>query len=66
MKTKPMARIEDWFIGPHDLLYGKVYGHHRFPDGTEITTSRVVRFDREKNQAITLNTEYILGEPRKK
>jgi len=62
-KSKPVARLEDWFVGPNDLLFGKVYGHPSIKDGEVIVTSRVVSWDKEKKQATTRNTNYILGKP---
>lgn len=62
---KQKARIEDWFVGHDDLLIGTVYGHPKLRDGSEVVTSRVVKWDSETKTAVTLNTEYTLGEPRK-
>lgn len=59
-KVKQSARLEEWFVGPHGL-YGKVFDHPSIPDGKIVQTSRVVTFDKEKNLAITKNTEYVLG-----
>jgi len=57
------ARLEQWKV-VQDFLVGKVYGHPSFPDGTEIITSRVARWDLEKQKARTVGrTEYTLGEP---
>lgn len=63
---KPQARLEDWFVGPHDLLYGKVYGHPKFKDGEAVVTSRVVTFDPATGTATTRNTNYLLGAPLEK
>jgi len=62
-ESKKSARLEEWFVGPDDLLFGKVYGHATIPDGEVVQTSRVVSFNPEKNEAITKNTHYILGKP---
>lgn len=61
-----MSRLENWYVGPDDRLFGQVYDDHRWPDGTEIVTSRVVEWDSETKTARTKNTGYILGEPLKK
>jgi hypothetical protein len=58
------ARLENWFVGCGDLLFGNVYGHPKWPDGTEVVTSRVVQWDKENNRAVTRNTQYVLGSPR--
>lgn len=60
---KQKARLENWFIGEDDLLYGTVYGHPLIKDGTEVSTSRVVSLNKETGEAETLNTHYILGKP---
>ena len=54
-------RLEEWFVGPNDLLYGKVYNDSRFKDGEVIVTSRVVELDTKTGVAKTKNTNYILG-----
>jgi len=67
-----MVRLEDWalfYVGgeytPPELLKrkltGKVYGHPRFEDGVEITTSSLIEFDVSKCLAVTKNTTYTLG-----
>lgn len=61
---KPTARIENWCVGDNDRLFGQVYDHPSFPDGTEVVTSRVVEWDSTRKRATTKNTNYILGEPR--
>jgi len=58
------ARLENWYVGANDLLYGEVYDHPKFNDGDPIVTSRVVRFDKETLQAVTMNTNYVLGKER--
>jgi hypothetical protein len=67
LKEKPKVRIENWYVGVYDILYGQVYGHTDswLPDGAFVQTSRMVTFDREKGYAITQNTNYILGRPRR-
>lgn len=61
--SKKSVFLTDWFVGPNDLLYGRVYGHPEIPDGEEVSTSRVVEFNKETNTAITKNTKYILLRP---
>lgn len=61
--NKPKARLENWFMGPNDLLYGNVYGHPSIPDGKEVITSRVVTLDKKSGIAMTKNTCYQLGNP---
>lgn len=60
---KKSARLENWYVGDYDLIYGEVYGHPNFTDGTFIRTSRVVSLDKINNKAETLNTMYELGKP---
>lgn len=62
---KPLAKLEDWFVGDNDQLIGIVFGHPKISDGTEIRTTRVVTWDKDNKRAITKNTEYVLGTPRK-
>ena len=44
-------------------LEGKIFDDElgRFPDGSEVTTSRIVKLDLSNMIAQTRNTEYILG-----
>lgn len=63
MSEKQKARLENWYVGPNDLLYGVVYGHPKISDGTPVSTSRVVSFNPETKKAETLNTHYELGNP---
>lgn len=56
-----LARLERWSIGENDCLYGHVYGHPNFADGTFVTTSRVVSYDPKWDKAVTKNTTYLLG-----
>lgn len=61
---KQRARIDKWWKSG-DVLVGMVSGH---PRQSEFLmdfqrTSRLVRFEPEKNEAETLNTIYELGEP---
>ena len=63
-KQKPQAKIENWFRGEYDLLYGEVYGHPKLPDGAFIRTSSVIKFDPNTKEAETLNTVYKLGKPK--
>jgi hypothetical protein len=64
---KQTARLEKWdvykTISGREGFYGRVFGHPRFPDGTFITTSTVVKLDMNTGIAETLNTIYTLGEP---
>ena len=67
--------IENWSFGAMNddgytapelwvmCLYGEVYGHPLRPDGTKVTTSRVVGIT-EDNLIKTLNRMYKLGEPK--
>lgn len=61
------ARLENWSLeeSPIDperrVLWGNVYGHPRFEDGTLVRTSRVVEANVEERWAKTLNTDYTLG-----
>lgn len=61
---KKSARLEDWYFTGTTLI-GKVYNHYKVSlvDGDPIITSEVVRFDKENNEAETLNTIYKLGKP---
>lgn len=75
MMKPERIRIEDWCIGtlggglaaPELLpasLFGKVYGHPRFPDGHEITTSSLVSLDVKAGTAETFSgSKYTLGKP---
>lgn len=60
------SRLENWYVGDGDVLYGQVFGDPRFSDGDPIRTSRVVEWDSEKRHAVTKNTRYILGKPLRK
>lgn len=60
---KQKARLENWYVGEADMLYGQAYGHPRFKDGESIRTSRVVKLDIKTGKATTINTEYELGSP---
>lgn len=66
--TKLTARLEQWHltkspISGNEILVGKIYedGAARFPDGMMITTSKLMRLDKKKKTAETLNTIYKLG-----
>lgn len=55
MENKPIVKIKDWsFFG--NRLTGKVVNHPRFDEGTEVTTSTIVRVE-------TRNTVYELLTP---
>ena len=68
-RKKRIVRIEDWAIadvfgGP--AINGKVYGHPRFPEGSQVTTSYVVDKDPKERIIITYSgTNYSLGKARK-
>lgn len=64
------ARLENWILcgrvvdyALHPVVQGKVYGHPRFEDGTEVTTSYVVDHDIKAGWVQSANTLYTLGEP---
>ncbi len=56
-------RLENWFVGHNDQIFGEVYDDPRFEDGTAIITTRVVTLDLESGVARTKNSNYILGTP---
>ncbi len=72
---KPEVVIDNWSLVYHDeddflvlpedkrvaRLYGLVMGHPCHADGTNVTTSRILRL--KKRWAETRNTIYRLGEP---
>lgn len=63
---KQEARLENWRI-VEDRLHGEVYGHpnqHRCRDGTRIRTSKIVKLNLDRNVAETMNTFYLLGNPK--
>lgn len=65
------GRLEEWCVMPerildpclgdaeHKVVVGKVYGSSRFPDGTKIVTSNVVKI--ESGFVYTRNSRYELG-----
>lgn len=56
-------RLENWCILFPGGLHGNVYGHPKFPDGKEVTTSLPVAT--VDNQILTKSGSlYILGEPK--
>jgi hypothetical protein len=61
-----MPRLENWEI-VNDYyrgcyrLQGIIYDDDRFPDGTNVSTSRLMNVDFENEKAQTRNTNYILG-----
>jgi hypothetical protein len=68
------ARLENWsvitnatpYTAPEAIkaqLHGNVYGHERFDDGDEVTTSSLTSLSYAKRTALTQNTHYTLGEP---
>lgn len=70
MSDKPQVRIEDWhLIG--GVLYGNVYDHPRFDDGTTVRTSTVISEPgdepaKEGDVLETRNTFYTLGKAGKR
>lgn len=68
-----MVRIENWSVAfgrgdkylPPELepvcLHGKVFGHPRFTDGEEITTSPIVGYDKEAGIVVCKSRQYRLG-----
>jgi len=69
-----MPKLESWSVvgglDPYQppecqvkYLEGKIFDDElgRFPDGSEVTTSRIVKLDLSNMTAQTRNTEYILG-----
>ena len=68
-----MPKLENWSIGviahPYSApetwvssLHGNVYGHPKFQDGDEISTSQIEWADINKKEAKTANTLYFLGQ----
>lgn len=67
--TESVIRLEEWYVvripnnGNVSLhLGGKVFGHPRFEDGREITTSSIISYDEESGIVGSKNTRYQLGE----
>jgi hypothetical protein len=70
-----MPRIENWsistdnsnsFLAPElrsRYLNGQVFGHSRFKDGVNVSTSALQELDMKSKIARTHNTVYELGEP---
>jgi hypothetical protein len=61
-----IPRLEEWHLvgGPGGrVLVGKVYGHPRFSDGEQVTTTLVEDFNLATKRASTRNTVYDLGAP---
>ena len=61
--SEQLVRVSPQFPGAR--LHGKVFGHPKHPEGTEITTSRVQQIEKGINCLLvyTLNSRYELGEP---
>lgn len=60
-----VIRIENWAVVWDQRLNGEVYGHPRFPEGKVVTTSPIVKYDKEQNTFRTQSgSVYQLGEPR--
>ena len=69
MKDPPSVQLKDWGTIRDERgkrLIGTVYGHPRFPDGVDISTSLVQEIDCKLGIARTLNTVYILVGPRQR
>lgn len=62
-ETQAETRLEGWYVGEDDCLYGVIYGHPKLPDGYPVRTSRMVSFDPSTGKAKTRNTNYTLGKP---
>lgn len=65
MSGKEVARIENWFLIAGSL-YGNVYDHPRFDDGTLVQTGKVITEPgeepaKEGDTLETHNTNYTLG-----
>lgn len=61
-EPKPII-LENWFRYGTSL-HGNVYGHPRFHDGDEVTTSEVVELLEDIGVAKTRNTVYVLRNKR--
>lgn len=62
-KEKPTARLENWVFA-RGRIDGTVYDHPRFPDGTNVTTSRVLSAPDDIKDGKTIetqNTKYELS-----
>lgn len=58
------ARLENWTYYEGGVwVHGEVYDdiHHRWRNGTIITTSKIVNLDIENGHVRTLNSLYVLG-----
>jgi hypothetical protein len=66
---RPKVLIENWMVmkswwgGPNTILCGEVHGHPNFGDGKFVYTSAVTELDTSSKKAVTLNTDYVLGDP---
>lgn len=61
-----MVTLADWALmgrGNHFCMSGKVYGHPRFPDGKQVTTSTITDYDWDMRWVQTTNTKYALIGP---
>ncbi len=58
--------IEDWNViklpDEGNRLHGKVYGHPKFTNGTEVITSEIQFYDPKNGFVRTVYTEYKLGD----
>lgn len=65
--TKINGRLEYWYYSPTTLrIAGHIYDDPdtRWPEGTQIHTSRVVPGEFVEGQIVnTLNSAYLLGKP---
>jgi hypothetical protein len=57
--TNQLPTLENWRV--HGGVYGDVFGHNRFPDGTLVKTSTVVELDVAAGILKTRNSTYRLG-----
>lgn len=65
----PETRLENWRIvdmprtealPSHQVLIGRVTGHHRIPDGHRTLTTQIIEIAPDNSWARTLNTLYVL------
>ncbi len=72
LKDRPKVLIENWMVmkswwgGPNTIICGEVHGHPYFENGKFVYTSAVTELDTGDKKALTLNTDYVLGEPDQK
>lgn len=61
-EAKPIILRKWGWHSERTHLYGRAYGHPRFPDGEPVITTRVQWIDEQLGIARTRNTTYILQE----